>query len=271
MATRVTAGPISSDASIREAVSIHTKKIYDSCRDKDCLEDIRVYLTAQSQQLIENAVSVRAKSAELIYASIDVKPVTFNRGFYSVDIRFFYKITGEAYAVINNPSEIVGLAVCDKRVILFGSEGNAKIFSSDTNLGASTATNLPRAVLEAVDPIALSMKLVDAGTCQQLDSECVELPQFLCQHFSDRLFSESTDKRVYVTLGQFSIIRLERDSQLTIPVYDYCMPEKECVVGSNDDPCSLFSRITFPVDEFFPPDSLCGCEDYRDAIECCNQ
>ena len=29
----------------REAVCVHTKKVYDSCRSKECLRDIRVYLT----------------------------------------------------------------------------------------------------------------------------------------------------------------------------------------------------------------------------------
>ena len=33
---------------LREAVSIHTRKITDSCRDKDCIEDLRVYLTTVS-------------------------------------------------------------------------------------------------------------------------------------------------------------------------------------------------------------------------------
>ena len=32
---------------------------------------------------------------------------------------------------------------------------------------------------------------------------------------------------------------------------------------TEDDPCTLFSRIRFPVEEFFPPDSICNCEDYR--------
>jgi hypothetical protein len=58
----------------------------------------------------------------------------------------------------------------------------------------------------------------------------------------------------YVTLGQFSIIRLERDTQLVIPVYDYCFPEKECEGGTDDDPCTIFGRIRFPVEEFFPVD-----------------
>ena len=72
---------------------------------------------------------------------------------------------------------------------------------------------------------------------------------------------------VYITLGQFSIIRLERDSQLLIPVFDYCMPEKECTGCGSDDPCTLFSRISFPVDEFFPPDAIDNCECYRDALK----
>ena len=57
-----------------------------------------------------------------------------------------------------------------------------------------------------------------------------------------------------MTIGQFSIIRLERDTQLLIPAYDYCMPDKECPgVASDEDPCMLFSRIRFPVEEFFLP------------------
>ena len=43
MADRVVPGPVESSASIREAVCINTKKIFDSCRDKDCVDDLRVY------------------------------------------------------------------------------------------------------------------------------------------------------------------------------------------------------------------------------------
>ena len=35
MADTVTPGPVDSSACIREAVCIHTRKIFDSCRDKD--------------------------------------------------------------------------------------------------------------------------------------------------------------------------------------------------------------------------------------------
>lgn len=39
MPEKVMPGPVQDTACIREAVCIHTKKIYDSCKDKDCIED----------------------------------------------------------------------------------------------------------------------------------------------------------------------------------------------------------------------------------------
>ena len=35
MSEYTAAGPVTESAGIREAVCIHTKKIFDSCRDKD--------------------------------------------------------------------------------------------------------------------------------------------------------------------------------------------------------------------------------------------
>ena len=45
MEAKVTPGPIDGEACVREAVCIHTNKIFDSCRDKDCLEDLRLFFT----------------------------------------------------------------------------------------------------------------------------------------------------------------------------------------------------------------------------------
>lgn len=269
MPDRVLPGPVQDTDCIKEAVCIHTQKIFDSCKDKDCIEDLRFYPTADSQSYIENAVSVRAKSAELLYVATDVEEINFNRGFYTIDLRYYYKITGEAYAMVNRGCEITGLAVFDKRVILFGSEGNAKIFTSNTVIGSLDEqclqrTNLPTCVVEAVDPIILHMKVVDVND-QGLDFEVSDIPNCIRSTFSSDLMMGGDSRRIYVTLGQFSIVRLERDSQLLMPAYDYCLPEKECVGSSEDDPCSLFSKISFPVDEFFPPDTLECSDTYRDA------
>lgn len=52
---------------------------------------------------------------------------------------------------------------------------------------------------------------------------------------------------------------MERDTQLLIPAYDYCLPEKECACQGaecGEDPCEIFRKVQFPVDEFFPPNSV---------------
>ena len=59
---------VSDFGNVREAVCVSTKKIMDACRDQDCMEDLTVYLTRESQETLECATSVKARSAELLYA-----------------------------------------------------------------------------------------------------------------------------------------------------------------------------------------------------------
>ncbi len=54
MADRVVPGPVENSASIREAVCVNTRKIFDSCRDKDCVDDL-VYPHRELPVLHENA------------------------------------------------------------------------------------------------------------------------------------------------------------------------------------------------------------------------
>lgn len=278
MPEKVVPGPVSDERRIREAVCIHTKKIFDSCKDKDCIEDLRVYPTRGCQEVIDRAVSVKAGCAELLYAYIDVEPVTFNRGFYTVDVRYFYRITADAFVGAARPVEITGLAVFDKRVILFGSEGSAKVFTSTgRNCGSDIqglpATTAPTAVVESVDPIILGMKLVEVCQCRHNDN-CCEIPPAVCACFPEELVTGGDVHRLFVTLGQFSIIRLERDTQLLMPAYDYCMPEKDCDCGCDcrqEDPCELFRKVQFPVGEFFPPNHCPAPKsvEYQDVRGCC--
>lgn len=278
MPEKVVPGPVSDERRIREAVCIHTKKIFDSCKDKDCIEDLRVYPTRGCQEVIDRAVSVKAGCAELLYAYIDVEPVTFNRGFYTVDVRYFYRITADAFVGAARPVEITGLAVFDKRVILFGSEGSAKVFTSTgKNCGSDIqglpSTTAPTAVVESVDPIILGMKLVEVCQCHHHDN-CCEIPPAVCACFPEELVTGGDVHRLFVTLGQFSIIRLERDTQLLMPAYDYCMPEKDCDCGCDcrqEDPCELFRKVQFPVGEFFPPNHCPAPKsvEYQDVRGCC--
>ena len=260
----VVPGPVDAERSVREAVCVHTKKITDSCRDKDCLDCLRVYPTRSSQEILDRAMSVKAGCAQLLCAYIDVEPVSFNRGFYAVDVRYYYRITADAFVGAGRPLEVTGLAVFDKRVILYGGEGGAKVFTSDTPCPGCGGG--PQAVVEAVDPLILGLKLVDVCECRGGEYNCAEIPETISMLFGEPLMAGGDAHRLFVTLGQFSIIRLERDAQLLIPVYDYCMPEKECTCGSGtpcvEDPCELFRKVQFPVNQFFPAGNgnvECGC------------
>lgn len=166
MAEMITPGPGCEDRSVREAVCVHTKKVFDACRSKDCIEDIRVYFDEKTQKFLDEASAVKAGSAELLRAYIDVEPVRYNRGFYGVDVRFYYRVTAEANVCGCRPNQIEGLAVFSKRCILYGGEGSAKVFSSENSgLPVSDGSALPAAVVEVVDPLVLEMKLVDVCKC----------------------------------------------------------------------------------------------------------
>ena len=98
---------------IREAVCIDTNRVYDSCADKDCLTDLRVYFTDKTQPAINEATSVKCRKVEIENAFIDVEEVPFNRGFYSVDITYFFCITLDVYSnPLNPPTCVTGLATC---------------------------------------------------------------------------------------------------------------------------------------------------------------
>ncbi|MBR3942914.1 MAG: hypothetical protein IKJ55_06120 [Clostridia bacterium] len=266
MGREVVPGPICGDAgnAIREAVCIHTDKVYDSCRDKECLEDLRVYLCREGQELIESALSVKVANAQILYVHQDVEPVPFNSGYYTIDIKFFFKVTLDVFCGLMKTKRIEGLAVYDKKVVLFGSEGKSKIFRStyaydELDPQMLMKTNMPQAVVEVVEPISLSAKIVEpesncnpcCGCCNQYD--IAGAPDFICRCFDDVFAEPNQGRQVYVTLGLFSIVKLERNVQLLIPVYDFCVPEGECVGTSAENPCELFDRIEFPVDEFYPP------------------
>ncbi len=268
MSERVLPGPIEDMRGVREAVCIHTRKIYDSCRDKDCIEDLRFYPQCRCADVINRAMSVKGGSAKLLHIYVDVEPVSFHRGFYTVDMRFFYHVTLQAYLSSPIPVTVEGLCVFDKRTILYGSEGAARIFSSQTRIDGPDIqmmqkNNLPIAVVEAVDPIVLDARIVDR--CDRRDCELCEIPDFISGCFGDGLSGSDDGRQVYITLGQFSIVRLERDTQLLIPMIDYCMPRKDCSgtggLSPAEDPCSIFRNIEFPEGEFFPPNASnnCGC------------
>lgn len=260
-----------------ESVCIHTTQVYDSCRDKECLEDLRVYFTECNQSIIDRATNVKVVKAEVIWVFSDVEQVPFNRGYYTIDLRFYFKVLLNVFTGGPRPTQVEGLASFDKKVVLFGSDGNAKIFESkykedtfDTQLWKKT--NMPKAVVEVVDPIALSAKLVEHNHCccknDDAEIDFALVPECVHRIFDEGLVLGGDRKRVYVTLGLFSIIKLEREVQLLIPAIDFCIPTKECTVATDSNPCDLFEKLTFPLDEFFPP-RKCDFDNLEPKLDQC--
>ena len=255
---------------LRQAMSIHTRKITDSCRDKDCIEDLRVYLTTGSQAILDKASNARVRCAELLYTYIDVEPVAFDRNHYCIDVTFYYRILADAVVGVSRPAALYGLAVFSKRAVLCGEDSRAHIYCSDTRIGEADGlsrlcANLPTAVVEVLDPMVLSSKVKDICDCG--GCECAaQIPAAIRGQFEEELVLSGDRRRLFVTLGQFSIIRLERDAQLVVPVLDYAIPCKECcdTPGGGEDPCEMFSRIPFPAGQFAPK----CCDEDQNSESC---
>lgn len=235
---------------LRSALSIHTQKITDSCRDKDCIEDLRVYLTQESQAVLDTAASARVRSARLLYTSVEVSPVAFNKNHYYIDLTFYYQILADAMITACRPAALCGLATFSKRAVLCGENSAAHIFRSDRP--GVCAASMPTAVVEVLDPMVLSSRVVPACTQEPCT---LQIPMAVKESFDDELVLGGDQQRLFVTLGQFSILHLERDAQLVVPILDYAIPTKECCDSAGccpEDPCEIFSQIPFPASDFAP-------------------
>lgn len=256
----------SSGERTHHAVCVHTQKIMDSCLDKDCIEDLRVYLTCDSQTALDKATGAKARCCELIHADIDVEPIPYNNGNFTVDITFYYRITGDITTSGLRSCALCGLAVFSKRVVLCGGSGGAKSFSSknhEVSCESIMHCNVPEAIVEVLDPMILAAKVMEACERHQCEPATPDIPTSILECFGGELVLTGEAKRLFVTIGQFSTIRLERDAQLQLASCRYCIPTKECCddPGCAEEPCDIFSKISFPTEAFFPKDTCCEpCE-----------
>ncbi len=248
-----------------EAVCIDTGRVYDSCMDRDCIENVRVYFSETGQEAIQNAISVKVKCCEVADVKIDVEPVAFKRGYYSCDLTFYFTLTAEVTTSTTLPAvDYSGVAITNKKVILCGSEGNVKTFTSTMQVCAddivSSGSNLPKCTVQVVDPVVLDAKVCTACCAKEYLSE---IPNSVLQTVDGTLVTNAT-RGLFITLGLFSIVQLVRNVQLLVPSYSFCIPQKECNDSNNETPCEMFQKIKFPVEEFFPKSCDAHCN------KCCD-
>ena len=261
----------------RDTVCIEANRILDSCRDRDCFENVRVLLTDCGNDIINHTTNIRVKSACITWTQIDINAIPFNRGFYTIDIKFYVKLCFEACLTPGRVQEFEGITVLEKKVVLFGGESNVSVFKSSPDNDfcsmpqfCCNTPNTPVAIVEVVDPIVLSTKVLEtAGECCCCCC-CCDVPEHICGSIEGVLCEPAQNGRyLAVSIGIFSIIRIVRPAQYLICATEYAVPDKECVAAEESSPCQLFRHMAFPTAEFNPPafpvpggNGCCGTEQH---------
>ena len=218
------------------AVPVKLDRVFDSCSDKDCITNLQVMLE-NGADLPPQFTSVKTRCCTIDSVCMTVEPIPFNRGYYSVDVTYQFGVDLLCYErTCEAPVLMHGTASASKSVILYGSESSTKtFFSTGAQIGSTNAccdvVNLPTASCQCVDPIVLETRI---ATVRQPNAE-----------------DSSYIRAVVLTLGVFSVVELSRPVTMTAAAYPYQVPAKSCS-AETDSPCEIFSRLSFPTDEFLP-------------------
>lgn len=277
---RFSCGPSDRSVCKSETVCIDTHRVLDSCRDRDCFEDVKVLLTDFGNDVIEHTTVVRARSAHIAWTQISIEPIKFNKGFYAVNIKFYVKICFEACLAGGRIQDFEGIAVLEKRVILYGSESSVSVFKSSADASdfcklpdpCTCCKNVPTAIVEVVDPIVLNVKVRERedNCCCICCCCCCDVPDGIAAGLGGEL-CDKDGRYLTVSLGIFSVVRIVRPAQYLINAAEYCVPDKVCISAEDDDPCAVFRSMAFPTSEFCPPEFMplnsggdkhggkCGC------------
>ena len=259
----------------RDSVVIDTMRVLDSCRDRDCYEDVRVYLTPIGRELINRTSTVRAVDAKIIGTAISVDEVPFNNGFYQIHIRFYIRLKNEACVCAGTTRDFYSLAVVEKSVVLYGGEGSTTVFRSSrtggfccTDCVGEGSANSPVAAVETATPVILNSRVVcceatggsscGCGCACECHSHCAcevseSIPAAIREQFDEclALSGEDGGNRLFISFGIFSVVRLERPAQYLISAAEHSVPDKEChPVTGEENPCCLFRTMAFPIGAF---------------------
>lgn len=158
------------------------------------------------------------QKVKVLNVCVDVESVPFNKGFYSVDMTFYFLVEMSVYLSPGTPAvNCCGISYFSKKVILYGSEANARVFSSHAGCcnGNEQLTAMPNAVVQIVDPICLASRYVEcpAKTC----CPGAVIPCQICSQVGGNFQEVSVSKEVYITLGLFTIVQLQRKVQMMVP------------------------------------------------------
>jgi hypothetical protein len=221
------------------AAKILARQVLDARRSRDCLEDLQIVFNEDAQAYIQGCASIRAVDATVEDVNFIIQSVPLNDGCYTVDCNFIIRVRCNVFlSGSDEPIELTGRTSFLKRSVLFGGCGGIQTFSSD----GSSSQDLPIATVQVSEPVVLQIFITDdsnGDTTGQPDSSPSQ--------------NTRNNRAVFATIGVFSVISLERNIQLTIPVLRAGAPLREFPPEDfNEDPCQLFRRTAFPTFKFCP-------------------
>ena len=245
----------------RDSVCIEAARVLDSCRDRDCFENVKVFLGEYGNDIIDRSTNVRVKDAMICNANISLDPIAFNRGFFTVNARLYVKICFEACVGCDRSQEFEGIAVVDKKAVLYGGDNNITVFKSTGSDKfcscvplCSCSGNLPTATVELAEPIILSVGVYEKEKTDHCCCKvccCDDIPEEIYTKVDGRLIDDDESGRILaVSIGLFSVVKITRNAQYLINATEYSVPDKECVSREEDSPCDIFRTMAFPINEF---------------------
>ena len=231
--------------------SIIANKIYDSCRQQDCLtvHEIGPARHAECSYIDSEAVKEgdiirppRDAAAVTIdnlkvkkIIIVDKKPCPFKKGFWDIDLKYVFEyclIFREADGDII--SRVKANSIFNKKVTLFGSVDSELVMGTDLfkHKGDSTLFNAEPFIWVEASAVALAAE-IRYNHCHKPDEH-----------------RKAQD--VAVTIGLFTIIQLFRIVNLKVESRGFSIP-RECDHVSPANPCEFFDALDFPMDIFAPP------------------
>jgi len=225
--------------------TIIAHKIYDSCRQQDCLtvkeigparaaEDIWIdgHKIEAGEIIVPPEDAVTVTIDDLVVKKIIIvgkKPSPFKKGFWEISVRyvfeytlFFRKADGDFIQHVKATSTF------KKKVTLFGSVGSDLVMGTDLHKHhheGAVITAEPFVWVEA-NAVALAAEI--------------------------RFKENSCPQDVAVTIGLFTIISLFRIVNLKVESRGFNIP-RECDKMNPTNPCDFFDALDFPMDIFAPP------------------
>ena len=106
--------------------------------------------------------SLKLKEVEVENVYMDVEPIPFNKGFYTVDLTFFFSARFEAQLPDGSLVTVCGVTTFTRKMILYGSEGDVKC-SAPTRTAPTRTTACPGSACRSA-AVALGSRVIDCGS-----------------------------------------------------------------------------------------------------------